>query len=148
MWQFGEERGWINEAQNKLCRFWLTITVFLLWHKKPPPGKWRKKSFTILTLTLYLASMQPLAKGTHNKGRRRMIRPVSEFCGDHSHKELVYMREEQSVAKYTTRVGVQALTHKRVTAPLARVDGSGYIPEGQSPDFSRCYLRWIGGQPR
>ena len=84
--------------------------------------------------------MQHLAKGTHKKGKRRVTRPVTKFCGDRSHKELVYMREEKPVAKYTTKVRVQAPTHKRVTAPLARVDGSGYSPEAQSPDFSRCYL--------
>ena len=42
-------------------------------------------------------------QGNTQKGKRRVTRPVSRFCGDHSHKELVYMREEQPVAKYTTK---------------------------------------------
>ena len=45
------------------------------------------------------------------------------------------MRKGQPIARYTKKVGEQAPTREYVTAPLARMDGSGNSPETQSHDF-------------
>ena len=63
-----------------------------------------------------------------------MTRSITD-CGDHSHKESCVYAKGTANRKVHKKVGEQAPTRKYVTAPLARMEGSGNSPETQSHDF-------------